>query len=135
MATASSKGTVLQVDISGTLTTIVGVRNLDFKSPEVEFYDADDITDAFVTQGLTGRTSGGSASFEKFMDPAAATHTVLVGLINTPAIKDWRGIWSTATPKNQDFTGALKNLNQKAARGDALMEDGEITITSAPTLA
>jgi len=135
MPTASSVGTVLQVDISSTLTTIAGVRNVDFKSPEVEFYDADDITDTFVEQGITERTSGGSVSFEKFYDPAAATHSVLVGCINTPVIKDWKIIWSDASTTEQDLTGALKNLNQKAARGDALMEDGEITITSAPTLA
>jgi len=134
MVTATSVGTVLKVDISDSLTAIAGIRNVDFKSPEVELYETDDLTDTYVARGVTGRTSGGSCSFEKFMDPAAATHSVLIGVINTPEVKDWQIAWSDAGSTTQDFEGALKSLSQKAERGDALMESGEIDITSAPTL-
>lgn len=135
MPTATSIGTVLKVTVSSVLTAIAGVRNVDFKSPEVELYDTDDLDDTYAGREVTGRTSGGSCSFDKFMDPAAATHTVVKGLINTPAVVAWQIAWSDAGSTTQDFTGSLKSLNQKAERGDALMESGEVDITSAPTLA
>ena len=132
---ASSLGTVLKVAVAGVQTAIAGVRNVDFKSPEVELYETDGLTDTYVGRNTTGRTSGGSVSFEKFFDPAAATHSALIALINSPATADWQIAWSDAAATVQDFTGVLKSLSQKAARGDALMESGEIEITSAPTLA
>ena len=135
MATASSIGTLLKVDIASTLTTIAGVRNVDFKSPEVETYETDDLDDTYIGLATTGRTGGGSVSFSKFYDPAAATHATMKGLINSPAEKSFQIVWSDASTTSQDLDGILKSLNIKAERGDALMEDGEIMISSAPTLA
>lgn len=132
--TISSLGTVLKVTITAVLTTVTGVRDVEWDGPEVETYESDDLGDSFVNLEPTGRSSGGSVKASILWDPAAATNTKLIALFNTPAREDWSIAWGSAPAATQLFNGILKKQNRKAERGSPLMADIEIAVSRKPTL-
>lgn len=78
----SSLGTVLQLTIAAVLTTLVGIRDVDFESPELEMYETDDLASNFVEEDPSGRAKGGSVKGSMFFDPASASNTALIALFN-----------------------------------------------------
>ena len=133
MTVYAGKGSLLQVTISASLTTIAGVRNIDFDPGEVELMDVDDLADDYVDRDVTGRASGGSVAAEGFWDPANAQMQALHTLWNTPAIEDFSITWST-TSESLPFKGILTKLPITANRTDPLLTNLEIAVAQRPVL-
>jgi hypothetical protein len=141
MAKYTSLGTLLKLAIASVLTTVAGVRDVDFESPELELYEVDDLESTYVEQDPSGRSKGGSVKFSMFYDPASASNTALIALYNSQTKtsgvyvpSDWSITWQAATAATQLFSGILVKQNRKAERGSPLIMDGEITVTRKPTL-
>ena len=137
----SSLGTVLQQTIASVLTTVAGIRDVEFEAPELEMYDVDDLVATHVDQDPSGRSKGGSCKASMFLDPASASHTALIALFNSPVVTSgvyvgtaWAIVWSASPASTQLFTGTLTKQSRKAERGSPLMMDLEITVTRRPTL-
>lgn len=135
MATSfTSLGTLLKVTVASVLTTVAGMRDVEFDAPEVETYESDDIVDTYVNLEVTGRTKGGSVKGSLLWDPASATNTKLIALFNTPAREDWSIVWSSSPAATQLFNGILTKQTRKAERGNPLISDIEIAVSRKPTL-
>lgn len=137
---SSSLGTILKLSIASVLTTILGVRDIDFDPGEVETFERDALADVdYLETDCTGRTKGGKCSGSMFYDPAAATNDALVALINSvdADTRDtaWQVTWSDPAATTQPFVGPLVKLTRSAKRGEPLMSDFEIAISQKPTLA
>lgn len=144
MGTAfSSLGTELKVAISAVLTTIAGIRDVDWKPGEVELMEVDDILDDYVEQDATGRIQSGEVTAQMFTDFASAAWAKLAGLWTTPAKEDFQIEWQQDSdsgtaglqPTTQPFKGILKQLPVKAERGQPLLSDISIAVVEKPTLA
>lgn len=133
MTVYAGKGSVLQVTISASLTTIAGIRNIDFDPGEVELMDVDDLVDDYVDRDVTGRASGGNVAAEGFWDPANAQMQALHTLWNTPAKEDFSITWST-TSESLPFKGILTKLPIAANRTDPLLTNLEIAVAERPVL-
>lgn len=137
----TSLGSFLQITLATVLTTVAGIRDIDFESPELELMDVDDLESTHVDQDPTGRTKGGSVKASAFWDPAAASHAGLCVLFNAPV--KTLGVyvptvcaisWSAQPATVQGFSGTLTKQSRKAERGSPLMCDLEIAVTRKPTL-
>ncbi|MBD3675602.1 MAG: hypothetical protein HUJ26_18985 [Planctomycetaceae bacterium] len=127
------KGTTLEQDISATLTTISQVISFDGPTPDVETFEADYLDEGNVGIPMkpTGRASGGTISFEMFLDPALAGHKELIALIETPVVESW-GITFTDTTA-WTFDGVFKGLGPAVDMADGLKGSGSIELDGLPT--
>ncbi len=130
----TSTDTILQQEISSVFTPVAGIRNVEFTAPEVESVEVDDLESDFVDLLVTGRLSGGGVNSSMFLDPAAATQTALIAIINTPAMAAWKILWPDTGTTTQALDGILKKIVRKAERGEPLMQDIEIVTARKPTL-
>jgi hypothetical protein len=141
MGTYSSLGTLLKLSIASVFTTVAGVRDVDFETPELELMDVDDLSSDYVDRDMTGRSAGGSVKGSMFYDPASASNTALIALYNSPTVtsgvriaSSWQIVWSASPAATQAFTGVLTKQNTKAERGSPLLKDLDIAVTRKPTL-
>lgn len=133
MTVYAGVATVLQVTISSVLTTIVGVRDVEFDPGEVETMEIDDLSSDYVDLDVTGRAGGGTVSAECFWDPANAQMQALHTLWNTPAKEAFSITWG-ATTESTAFTGILTKLPLTANRTDPITTAIEIAVAERPTL-
>ena len=134
MATTTSIGTILKVNIASTMTAIAGIRNVDFDPGEVETMEIDDLDDDFVNLDVTGRASGGEVTAELFRDFAAASQDKLAALWDAPAKESFQIVYPDADDSTQPFTGILTKFPVKSERGNPLMSDISIKVATKPTL-
>ena len=137
MTQIKSKGTVLQLDIASTYTTIAQVTNVTAPDAEVETFDATHLGSGTGREKEpTGFVEGGTVSLSLFFDPVETTHQALTDLITTPAVSDWKIIWSDSGSTEWDFSGVLKSFTPTAELADGLKADVSIEldgIVSYPT--
>jgi hypothetical protein len=141
MPAYSSLGTLLKMAIASVQTTIAGIRDVEFETPEIELMEVDSIESDYVEQDPTGRSKGGSVKASMFYDPASASNTALIALYNAPTVTAgvrvptaFSIVWSASPAATQLFSGTLVKQSRKAERGSPLMTDLEITVTRKPTL-
>lgn len=130
MAKITSKGTLLKKSISASYTTIAAIRRLTAPDAEVEVYDATALDSSTGREKkITGFVDGGKCSGELFFDPVATTHQELTDQINTPADGQlYKIFWSDAAVTEWPWTGCLTKFTPRAAVGEGLMADFEITV-------
>lgn len=141
MPAYSSLGTLLKMDIATVMTTVAGVRSVEFEAPEKELYETDDLGTTNVNRDFSGRTSGGSVKASLFYDPAAASQVALAAHFNSPTLTSgvyvptaWQVVWSVNPAATQPFTGEGIKQSRKAEAGSPLMAEIEIAVTRKPTL-
>lgn len=141
MAKYSSLGTLLKQTIAAVLTTVAGIRDVEFETPELEMMEVDDLSADYVEEDPTGRSKGGSVKASMFFDPASASNVALIALYNAPVKTAgvyvptaWSIEWSASPVATQLFSGTLVKQSRKAERGSPLMTDLEIKVTRKPTL-
>lgn len=135
MAKVKCKGSVLQQDISSTLTAVAQVISLTLPDMEAETTEVDtfDNTDAGIPYMGTGRTEGGSVTGELFLDPALAGHKAMLDLLETPVETDWALIFADSGTTTWLFTGAGFGFGGAIALPDALKATFSIKLTGLPT--
>lgn len=133
MTVYAGRTTVLQVTISSSLTTIAGVRGVEFDPGEVETMEVDDLSDDYVDLDVTGRAGGGSVTADAFWDPANAQMQALNKLWNTPKKEDFSITWG-ASNQSTAFKGILTKLPITASRSDPITTNIEIKVAQRPSL-
>ena len=133
MAVYAGKGSVFQVTISASLTTVSGMRDIKFDPGEVETMEVDDLASDYVDLDVTGRAGGGTLTGQCFWDPANAQMQALHTLWNTPAKVNMSTTWGTST-ESIAFSGILKKLPLTATRTDPITADIECVVAERPTL-
>jgi hypothetical protein len=128
MTILKCKGTKLQHEVATVLTDIAQLISLDGPDAEVETFEADtlDNANAGIPMKPTGRSAGGSVSFEMFLDPALAGHQLLTDRITTPVSDSWAIVFSDATA--WPFEGILKSLSPTVDLADGLKASGEVEL-------
>ncbi len=134
MAKVKCKGTVLKREIGSTLTAVAQVIGIDLPDMESQTYDSDtlDNASAGIPYESTGRTEGGSAGFDLFLDPALAGHTGLLALLTTPAEQDWSITFADTGATVWTFTGAGFGFGGTVALGDGLKAKCKIKLDGLP---
>lgn len=133
MTVYAGQGSILQVTISAALTTIAGVRDINFDPGEVETMEIDDLASDYVDLDVTGRAGGGTVTGEAFWDPANAQMQKLHTLWNTPAKESWSTTWGSST-ESIAFSGILTKMPITATRTDPITTAIEIAVAERPTL-
>ncbi|TWT57253.1 hypothetical protein KOR42_06110 [Thalassoglobus neptunius] len=124
---------ILQVTIAASLTTIAGIRDIEFDPGEVELMEIDDLASDYVDRAPTGRAGGGTVTAECFWDPANAQMQALHTLWNTPAEEDFSITWSTTT-ESIAFKGILTKIPISATRTDPITTALEVAVSQRPVL-
>lgn len=129
------KGTVLQQTISSVLTPVAQVIGIDLPEMESETYESDtlDNSDAGIPYAPTGRTEGGSASGELFLDPALTGHKAMLALLTTPATCVWAIVFADVAVTTWTFTGAGLSMGGTVALKDGLKGKFGIKLSGIPT--
>jgi len=133
MTVYAGAGSILQVTIVSTLTTIAGMRDIEFDPGEVETMEIDDLDSDYVALDVTGRAGGGTVSGECFWDPANAQMQALHALWNDPEIEDFSITWGSST-ESIAFKGIVTKLPITATRTDPITCAIEIAIADRPAL-
>ncbi len=133
MTVYAGKGTIFQITITSTLTTVTQVRSLTWNPGTVETMETDDLSSTYVTLGVTGRAGGGTVSLTLLYDPAVTTHIEIHKLWNTPATNAMSITWPDGV-KTAPFTGIITGLNATVERADPVTADISIAVAARPTL-
>lgn len=123
MAKVVGKGTVLEQDISSTLTAVAQIISIDLPEAEVETVEADtlDNADAGIPYEQTGRVEGGSLGLEMYFDPALAGHQEFTDKLNDPLTNlpdDYNIEFADAATTAWPFTAAGISLGGSIAVND-----------------
>ena len=132
----SSKGTLLQRDISSVFTTIGCLRSVNGPDADVQFYDGTCLDSGVSEEDgeLTGHTKPGSVSGELFYDPADSVHQLLTDdLAAGGAHADYRIQLPDGGSSVIAFTGSVQRFTPKAQVRDGLMADLGIKLRSVAT--
>lgn len=124
MAKVVTKGTVLQLTISSSLTPIIQITGIT-KAPDAgEAVDSDtlDNTSAFIPKTPTMRSTVGDISGTALYDPAAVTHQFITDIVTTPLAAGVVGkiIFADGTSKDYDFTAKAMSWGFEVAQGQLL---------------
>jgi hypothetical protein len=133
MTVYAGQGTILQVTIAASLTTIAGVREVEFDPGEVEVMEIDDLASDYIDLDVTGRAGGGSVKAPTLWDPANAQMQALHALWNTPAKEDYSITWG-ATAESIAWNGILTKMPIKAVRSEPIMSELEFKVAERPAL-
>ena len=120
----SSKGTLLQRDISSVFTTIGCLRSVNGPDADVQFYDG-----TCHDSGVSEEDGG-----ELFYDPADSVHQLLTDdLAAGGAHADYRIQLPDGGSSVIAFTGSVQRFTPKAQVRDGLMADLGIKLRSVAT--
>lgn len=134
MAKVPSKGTVLQMDISSTLTAIAQITSIEHSGAESLTYDSTTLDGGvYKTYDPTGYTEPGDVSFELFFDPALSGHQAITDLLTTPAVHDFNVTFAdSATTDMGEFDVAGLQFGWSAQMENGLTASVTCKITGAP---
>ena len=134
MAKVKCKGTVLQQDISSTLTAVAQIISLTLPDMESETTETDTLDNvlAGIPYACTGRTEGGSVSGELFLDPVLAGHKAMTDLIITPAETAWEVTFADVGATAWSILGAGLSFGVTVALNDGLKSSFEIKHSGVP---
>jgi hypothetical protein len=135
MSKIKCKGTAIQQKLASVYTSVAQVISIELPEAESETYESDtlDNTDAGIPYDQTGRSEGGSCSFEFFYDPALAGHKALTELIRAPADEDWKIVFADGASTAWTFTGAGFSLGGTVALNSGLKGSAKIKLDGIPT--
>lgn len=111
-------GTVIQLSISGTYTTVPGLITLTPPNPvraEIEFGELD----AEWMEKRVGRINPGECSFEVHLDPGNVVHQALASAFaDRETISLWKIVYSDTGTTAQTFSGYLTEPHRPSFDGD-----------------
>lgn len=138
MAKIKGKGTILSTDVDSVLAPIAQIISIDLPDQESETFESDtlDNTGAGILYQPTGRTEGGSASFEFFLDPVLAGHAALTDLLTDPctyADNNWKTTFADAATTEWTWIQAGFGLGGAIALSDGVKMTGTVKLNGIVT--
>ncbi|HEY1603850.1 MAG TPA: hypothetical protein VGG64_29885 [Pirellulales bacterium] len=135
MAKVKGKGTLLQVKISGTYTTVAQRTEVMMPQPKRNAIEATGLDDE-AEDSFKGILRGGSLPLKCWYDPNDSTHEYLENSFYTDDNADelFQVVLQSSPTKTKQFTGWIEDWKPGTAKIDNLLElDLTIRITGAPT--
>lgn len=120
-ATQPAKGTILQLSISSTYTTVAQNVSLDGPDSEVGTRDTTHLLSTAKTFAPT-IPDGGTVSGTLLYDPRDTTHDALFGLIWAPAVSLWKLTFADTGQTTFAFNGILTKLTPTGIEVEANLE-------------
>lgn len=128
MAYTPQQGTLLQVSISSTYTTIA--QRTQVEAPEQTREDIKttdlDSTDHTYIPGYV--SENGEVKLKCWYDPAANTHDYLRTSRNSRTTEDWKLIFADSGAGTDSFSGYVKSLKKGTADVDSGLMELMVTI-------
>ena len=134
----SSQGTLLQISISSTYTTLGQRVSLEGVDPELKIRDVTNL-DSLSTKKRPGIPDLGKMSGKLYYDPNDATHIyVRARVTSPPAVPDlWKMIYpdGSSAPANDAFSGYVTKFKPTGIEVNGTLEaDFEIDVTDNLTI-
>ena len=134
MAKVPSKGTVLQIEITVTLTAIAQLTEVSRSGAESETWDSTTLDGGVgKTYEQTGYSEGGTVDCSGYFDPAAATHQAITDLITTPADKNMKIIYADSGTSEEVFVAAGVSHEVTASLSEGLQFSSSFKVDGLPT--
>ncbi len=125
----SSKGTKLELSVSGAFVTVGGLMKTDEPAPKPTFYEGAtlDQDDEWLRKNPTGFKEGGSVSGELLVgDTGQAAFSAL--LAANPVVESTFRIANTAANISTSFKGYLEEFKRTHTLGDAIKASYNISV-------
>jgi len=136
MAFSKCKGTVLQIDIASTMTTIAQLIEVDAPSMQSTSFENLTLDQAGVgvARELTGYTDSDPFTAMIFWDPALAPHIKLSDDIATPAKTTWQIVFPNTGASEIDWVSAGLKFKAVTAARDGMKAEIEGDIDGVPVV-
>lgn len=136
MAIVKTKGTLLQVTISSTLTTIGQIISFNKAEDKGESFESDYLekTGPGIPMTATGRVTVGEISGELFLDPADASHEFIMSQLETPPTTAVASkiVLADGATEEITFDVVAFGLGAAVALGDGLKAPFSLTLEDLP---
>jgi len=132
MAKFGGKASAIQINIASTLTTVPQCVNIDHSGGASGDFESTTLDGAVgMTRNMTGYSSGGTVSFEVFLDSTNTVHQAITDIITTPVTNAWNIVIPNATTTDTDwaFTGAGTEVGLAIAVEDGIKMPVSINVT------
>ncbi len=132
MAHITTKGTLLQLEIASTYTTIGQRVSIDGPQTSVTEVEVTDL-DSTIVETVPGLPDPGSISFTCYLDWADAAHDDIFGFAGSPSVEQWRLVFPTTTPTNLSFDGYVTAWSPTGLEANGMAQfNATIRLTSFP---
>lgn len=134
MAVVKCKGTILQLDVAGTYTTIAQLLSISFSGASNRTFESTtlDQTGAFATHAWSGYNDPGEVQYECFYDPALTIHKKVNDVYKQGGSANWRIQFSDSGTTTQTFASAGLTIGKEVKIGEGLKQTVKIAITGDP---
>ena len=123
----AGKGTLLQCEFTTSVWTTISSRTeISQSGMTVETKDTTDL-DSSEREFKPTIADFGEVSFDFWYDPDDSTHTNLFNLVGTPAVKNWKTIFTDDTPATFSYAGILTSFEVSGLVVDDYAQ-GSITV-------
>lgn len=128
------KGTKFQIAVADVLTDIAQVISIELPEAQSETFESDTLDNelAGIPYDPTGRTEGGSASMELFLDPTLSSHQTITGLLVEPELTDCAIVFADLGATTWGFVGAGFSLGGTVALKDGLKGKAAVKLSRIP---
>ena len=136
MAFSKCKGTLLQVEISSTMTTVAQL--IELTPPSMESLSFENLTldqsGVGVAREITGYTDASPFTGMVFWDPALANHAHITTNITTPAKTTWQIVFADSGASEIDWVSAGLKFTAEVSARDGLKASIEGDIDGIPVI-
>jgi hypothetical protein len=136
MAFSKCKGTILQIDIAATMTTIAQL--IEVEAPGMASSSFENVTldqaGVGVARELTGYTDSDPFTAMIFWDPALAPHIKLNDDISTPVKTTWQVVFANSGATEIDWVTAGLKIKTTVAALDGMKAEVEGDIDGIPVV-
>ena len=136
MAIAKCKGTLIQVEVASTLTTIAQLVELTLPKDKSTDFEAETLDQAGVgmPREMTGSTDTDPFGATLFWDPALASQAIIRTSIATPVKTIWAIILVDVGATQYDFTAAGLEFGGVVAGKDGLKAELSGNVDGLPVI-
>ena len=130
MAKLVTKGTVISMGTTTTLTAVAQVLDFSLSGSESENYDSTTIDGGVgKTYAPTGYTESGDFSFSMFWDSALAGCQTITDVVNAPAETYWGLLLADGTTNTATFLGGGVGVGIDGAMSDGVKGSVSVKIS------
>ena len=132
MAKIAGKGTLFQIAVGASYSTVAQLRDISCSGAEAIVYDSTTLdTGVGRTSAVTGYSNPGTVTISGLYDPSDDTHNLLTAKITSPVDSTYKIVFSDET--EQTFTAAGLSFDVSASLDDATTFTATFQLSSLAT--
>lgn len=135
MAVMKSKGTVLKMTVTATLTAIPGIVSIEKAGEEGESMDIRSLDSAVgLPMSQTGHVKPPTITIELLLDRANAVHAALYALMRAPANNVLNLVYTDTGPVTEAWTCVTVGIDESFEGTKAVSAKVKFTLTGSATI-